>query len=363
MKNIWFFYLLLAVSLRAEKIPVYVGSGSEHGISTIFLDSESGALSGKSIAIKSFAPGALALSKDKKYVFSVGKDQGEKLGFVASFSRLADGRLKLVSKQSSMGEVPCHLSLDAESENLFVANYNSGSVASYKIDADGNISKPVSHHLHEGSSVHPERQTRAFAHSIYSTSDRKFVYAADLGTDKVMVYTLDAASGKLTPSSEANVPPGSGPRHMVFSNDETKVYVLNEISLSISRFGRDQQSGKLTLEITKPVMEKMGEEMTCSEIKLSKDGKFLYAAVRDIANKQRDVISILKVEDLSIIQEQATGAWVPRHFSISPCGKWMIIAGMRDNKVVVHALDPSTGKLTLTPHNVEMELPMWILFP
>jgi 6-phosphogluconolactonase len=301
--------------------------------------------------------------KDKKFVFAVGRNAGEKLGFVASFARQPDDHLKLINQQSSMGEGPCHLSLDADSKNLFVANYASGSVASYQVDEAGKISPAVSFHQHKGSSVHPERQTQAHAHSIYCTSDNKFVYAADLGTDKVMIYALDAASGKLTPSGEASVPAGGGARHMVFSDDGKKLYVLNELTLSVSRFGRDEKSGELKLEITKPVMANIGEEMTCSEIQLSADGKFLYAASRDIANKKRDVISVLKVEDLSIIQEQPTGAWIPRHFGISPCGKWMLIAGMRENKVVVHALDPSTGKLMITPHSVEMELPMWILFP
>jgi 6-phosphogluconolactonase len=181
-----------------------------------------------------------------------------------------------------------------------------------------------------------------------------------------MIYKLDGVSGKLTPSEaggSAKVPAGSGARHMVFSEDGDKLYVLNELSITVSRFARDAESGALELETTVPVMADAGEGMSCSEIQLSVDGKFLYAACRDTENKKRDVISVLSVADLSIIQEQPVGAWIPRHFGISPSGKWMLIAGMRDNKVLVHARDPLTGKLTKTPHSLELETPMWILFP
>ena len=363
-----FISTLLVSQLYAEKIPVYLGSGSQEGISYALLDTKTGELTGLKIAVKTPSPGSLAISKDKKVIFATGRVKGEKTGFVASFARQADGGLELLSQQSSMGTGPCHVSLDAKSESLFVANYSSGSVASFKVklDTGGKIAPAASMHQHVGASVHPTRQKKPHAHSIYGTSDGKFVYAADLGIDKVMIYKLDSDSGKLTSSGSADLPPGSGPRHMVLSHDAKKIYVLNELTLTISQFARDEKSGALALETTKPVMAEIAEGgggMTCSEIQLSSDGKFIYAACRDLDNKKRDVISVLKTADLSIIQEQPTGVWIPRHFGISPSGKWMLIAGQRENKVIVHARDPLTGKLSDTPHHVEMDRPMWILFP
>jgi len=103
--------------------------------------------------------------------------------------------------------------------------------------------------------------------------------------------------------------------------------------------------------------------MTCSEIQLSADGRFIYTATRDLENKQRDVISVLNVTDLSIIQEQPAGVWIPRNFGISPSGKWFLIAGQKANKVVVHKRDIETGKLSSTSQSVDTHQPMWILFP
>lgn len=356
-------FSVLPLSLSGAKIPVYLGSGSVEGVSHVLLDSVTGELTGLRNVVKTAAPGSLALSKDKKFVFTTGRTKGEKTGFVASFARQPDGSLTLVSEQSSMGSGPCHVSLDRDSQFLFVANYSSGSVASYKVDESGKLSPAVSQHQHEGSSVHPKRQTKPHAHSIYCSPDNQFVYSADLGIDKVMIYKLDSTSGGLTPSGSAKVPAGGGARHMAFSEDGKKLYVLNELTLTVSRFGRDEKSGGLKLEITKPVMAEIAEKMSCSEIQVSADGKFIYAACRDLDNQKRDVISVLSVADLSIIQEQPAGVWIPRHFGISPSGKWLLVAGQRENKVVVHARDPLTGRLEKTAHSVEMEKPMWILFP
>jgi len=102
--------------------------------------------------------------------------------------------------------------------------------------------------------------------------------------------------------------------------------------------------------------------MTCSEIQLSSDGKFIYTATRDLKGDKRDIITVLKTEDLSIIQEHPAGIWIPRHFGISPLGKWLLVAGQKSNQVVVHARDIATGKLTSTAHSVELKQPMWILF-
>jgi len=239
-------------------------------------------------------------------------------------------------------------------------------VTSYSLgekDKAGVISEPVSHHQHEGSSLHPQRQSEAHAHSIYASPDNRFVYSADLGMDQVVIYKLDQATGKLEQHSSVKTPAGGGVRHMAFSPSGDKLYVLNEFSISVSEFTRDATTGELKLLRTMPVLKEIGEKLSCSEIQLSADGKFLYAAIRDLDEKGRDGISVLDTATLEIIQEHPVGVSIPRHFGISPSGKWMLIAGQRGNEVNVHKRDPETGKLAKTEASVELNTPMWILFP
>jgi len=164
-------------------------------------------------------------------------------------------------------------------------------------------------------------QRRPHAHSILSSPDGKFVYAADLGRDKVEIYQLDVSSGKLTPVGNADVPAGSGPRHMAFSHNGERLYVLNELTLTVSKYARDVESGGLQLEETVAVMA-------------------LYAGVRDLKNQGRDLVSVMSLDaegDMKLVQEHASGTWIPRHLEISPSGKWVLVAGQKGNKLVVHA--------------------------
>jgi len=361
---------LTTLPLLADKIPVYLGTGSNQGIFYIDLDTTTGALSGlKNVAVTA-SPASLALSEDKSVLYAIGRDKGEKHGFVASFARAEDYSLTAISKQSSKGAGPCHLSLDKGSDNLFVANYSGGSVASFSISKEagkvGVLSEAVSSHQHAGSSVNEKRQKGPHAHSIYASHDNRYVYAADLGIDKVLIYKLDEKTGALTSAGFATTPAGAGPRHMAFSKDGSKLFVLNELTLTISQFARNAETGALTLEQTKNVMAASAEnagEITCSEIQLSADGKYLYAACRDLKKKGRDSISVINVETLEIIQEQLAGISIPRHFGISPSGKWFLIAGQNSDKVIVHSRDLDTGKLTKTEHSADLKRPMWILFP
>jgi len=63
------------------------------------------------------------------------------------------------------------------------------------------------------------------------------------------------------------------------------------------------------------------------------------------------------------LQEHPAKAWVPRHFTISPSGKWLVVAAQKGNKLVVHKRDPDSGMLTSTDNVVELDMPMWITFP
>ncbi len=359
--------LMCSLAVYAEKVPVYLGTGTQEGIFLAQLDSETGELSGLKNAVKTASPVSLAISKNKKFIFAVGRQKGVKEGFVSSFARSADGSLKLINAQGSVGSGACHLSLDKSSGCLFVANYGSGCVNSFKVDKAGVISKVVSHHQHEGASVNLERQKGPHAHSIYSSPDNKFVYSADLGIDKVMIYKLNAETAELTKAGEAKTPAGGGARHMVFSKNGDTLYVLNELSLTVSKFSRDAMTGGLKLEKTSTVVDVFTADIngprTCSEIQLSADGKYLYAATRDLDDKGLDKISVLGSADLALFQEHQTDAKIPRHFGISPSGKWMLVAGQNVHKIIVHALDPQTGKLKKTNHGTELTKPMWILFP
>ena len=357
---------LLAVSslASAKEIRVYIAS-ADHGIYTSLLDAQSGALTAPKLVAEIEGAGFFALHPTRKYLYATA-DVDKKKGGVISFSVGADGALTETSRQSAEGRRLCHISLDASSQVLMGANYGDGNVVSFPVTADGQIEKLASLQQHKGSSVNEKRQSGPHAHSIYAGPDNQFAYAPDLGIDKVMVYGIDLKTAKLKPAGFTSLPAGAGPRHMKFSKDGKQAYVLNELSVSISVFDREK-SGKLMpkSEVSTLPEDVDKTDMTCSEIRVSNDGKFIYCANRDLSKLGRDSISVFKVGgDRALTRIQTIGAevWIPRNINLSPSGKWLLVAGQKSNDVPVFSIDPTSGKLRFTDHKITVPKAMCIEF-
>ncbi|MGB1260550.1 MAG: lactonase family protein [Akkermansiaceae bacterium] len=356
---------LPASAISAETVRVYLGTGDK-GIYTSLLDQESGSLSEPTLAAKIQGSGFLAIHPNKKHLYTTGhKEKGT--GLVLSYSIAADGSLRETSAQPIQGKRLCHVSLDHTSHTLMAANYSQGNVVSLPVKNDGSLGKLTSFHQHTGSSSHPQRQTKPHAHSIYSGPDNRFAYAPDLGIDKVMIYRLDPKSAKLTPAGHATSPSGAGPRHMKFGKDGKYAYVLNELSVSISVYERNKKTGQLTAkQLIDTLPQGMGKkEMSCSEIRISRDGKFAYCANRDLTEAKRDSVSAFSIGKdgtLTHLQTIHAEVWIPRNINIDPSGKWLLVAGQRSNNVPVFKINPQSGKLSFTGNKIDLPAPMCIEF-
>lgn len=154
---------------------------------------------------------------------------------------------------------------------------------------------------------------------------------------------------------------------MKFGRSGDFAYVLNELSLTVSVFARDKKSGQLTIMETVSVFPEGtdGAEMSCSEIRVSSDGRFLYTGNRDLRNEKRDSVSVLAVSDdgtLKHVQTSPAEVWIPRNINLSPSGDWLLVAGQRSNEVTSHKVDKKTGKITFSGHRAEMPAAMCINF-
>ena len=200
------------------------------------------------------------------------------------------GQLKLLNRQSALGAAACYLDVDATGKTVVVANYATGSVASFPVREDGSLAEASSFVQHNGSSVDAARQEGPHAHCIVVSPDNRFAYAADLGLDKVLAYRLETTTAKLSPNRQPFVrtPPGAGPRHLTFHPNGRHVYVINELANSVTVFDYEGPSGILTEQQTISTLPEGFEGKSyCADLKITPNGRFLYGTNRGPRQRRR----------------------------------------------------------------------------
>ncbi len=363
--------ILLAVPARARTETFYVGtytdaSGSQ-GIYVGSVDEESGKLGPLRLAVAlQKDPTFLALSPDGRFLFAALSDA------VASFRILPDGKLLAVNRQPS-GPNTCHVSLDRTGRELFAASYDAGSIAAYPVGADGRIGGCTATVSFRGSGPNVERQAGPHAHSVYVDPENHFLYACDLGSDRVWIFRLGDHGG-LIPASppDEELPAGSGPRHLAF--DGSLVYVVNELGVSTTVFSRNSSTGSLTLIGTEENIDPGWPKGTGSaELAVHPSGKWLYVSTRleDRMTVFRIVPHIAAVgaasrqpaaKPLGREQVVASPVTFPRSFALDPTGKWLVVAGQTDNCISVMKIDAESGRLAPTGERVHLGSPVCVLF-
>jgi 6-phosphogluconolactonase len=378
---LWSLIMMLAVTAtasaqNAKPLRVYIGTytqpGKSEGIYLFELDPATGKLTSKGLAGAVGSPSFIALHPNGKFLYAVsetGNFQGKKQGAVSAFSIAEDGKLTLLNQEGSGGSGPCHISIDPTGKAALVAHYGSAHITSFPIQPDGRLGELVSSFQHKGSSVNPGRQKEAHAHSTFVYPQQPtLAMACDLGMDKVMLYQLDPATAKLTkydPES-FDVPPGSGPRHLSFTPDGKRLFVISEMLCTINSFGivKDGQQVKTVSHYGKTVSTlpegtKVEKGYSTAEIVVHPSGKFLYGS-----NRGHDTIAIFALDDgkLTPVGHESTQGKSPRNFNITPDGKWLIAANEKSDTLVVFQVDPQTGKLTPTGDPVQCWAPVCVKF-
>lgn len=357
--------LLFLFPVSADIVWLGTSGRASKGIYVSELDPDKGSLSEPKLAAELPGAGFQALSPDGKFIYSTCGIAGG--GGVAALRVKDGGLLEELNQQSTGGKGCCFVGIDSTGRCVLAANYGDGSVASFCVADDGSLEEAASTHRHEGSGPNEKRQKAPHAHSFYPGPDNRFAYAPDLGIDKVMIYQMDAATGKTEPAGAGVLPPGSGPRHMKFGRDGKHAYVLNELTLTVSVFERDAKTGALKPGRVVPVLPDGSdtEGMTCSEIRISKDGRFAYTANRDTAGRGRDSVSVLSIAaagGLDRLQTIPAGTEVPRNIGLDPSGRWLLVCGQKSNRVAVLGVDPKSGRLSATGHGVDLGAPMCVTF-
>lgn len=354
------------------------GAPNSQGIYLFEAHPRTGELTLLKLAAKTASPSWICLHPSKRYLYSVNEvsDYDGNSGSVSAFSidRIS-GDLRLLNVSSSHGAGPAHMSVDAAGRFAFVANYQGGSIAVLSIQPDGSLGEAVyvrQNHGEMGAAHATNAPLGSFAisghdqphaHMIQVDPTNRFVLQTDLGQDRIYVYKFDSGSGKLVPANPPFVPlpSGDGPRHFAFHPNGRWLYSIQEEASTLVFFRFDAVVGSLTPQQTISTLPPrfMGTNF-CSEVLVSPNGRFLYAANR--LHNSVAVFGIARNGMLHRIGETLTEGDYPSHIALDSTGEHMYVCHQRSDQITSFYVNRDTGVLTFTGQYQPLGAPMCMVF-
>ena len=299
----------------------------------------------------------LKLSSNGRFLYSVVDSQMKYNGKIAAFKvDITNSKIDLLNMQDCGGINPAHLELDKTGSYLVNSNYSNGSLSLFKILKDGSLGKNRQVLQFKDSSIIKKRQEASHIHSSNFSPENDYIFAHDLGADKIRSFQFNISNEKLQSQQVIKTKLGSGPRHFVFHPNGKFGYGINELSGKINSFKYD--NGNLVFIEDYLSYQHKQEIYRAADIHISADGNFLYASNRGPKENSIVVFSINKNNGkLRFVGHTSTFGNHPRNFAISPTGKFLLVANQFSNTIVIFSRDFKTGKLTKLPNEIRVNSP------
>jgi 6-phosphogluconolactonase len=288
----------------------------------------------------------MAASPDGRFLIAAMRSPAAAMTF--SIGR-ESGALEAVGSGPLADSFP-YIHLDATGRFLLCASYGAHLVSVSPVGENGVVGAPLQ--------VIP---TARHAHAIVTDRSNRFAFVPHLGTDQVFQFAFDPRSGRLA----ASTPPvlqlaqGTGPRHLVVSGDNRFVFVLNELTATVTTLAHKDgllkevasasvlaPGSKLFPGAPRPTPGRdVSNDIWASDLHLSPDGRFLYAAERT-----GSTLGVMRVDKatgkLGYLGSTPTEKQ-PRGFRIDPTGRFLVASGEKSDTISSYAIDPSSGALKL----------------
>jgi 6-phosphogluconolactonase len=288
---------------------------------------------------------------------------GGKGGSVTAFRRdPASGKLTEQNVVPSGGSGPCYITVDRVGRAAFVANYNNGTLASFRVTPKG-IEGPVTVFASHGSGPNKERQAGPHLHCAVLSPDERFLLVSDLGTDQIWIFHVDLKTAEVKETGKPwKAKPGSGPRHTHFHPNGKWVYSVNEMACTVDVLAWNAKTGELTTLSHVPLRAPdFTGKSDAAELAIDRTGRFLYAS-----NRFEDTIVVFSIDPkagaLTFVQRIHSGGKNPRDFTLDPSEKWIVVSNQDTQNIAVFARDPHNGKLTATDRSYHVGAPVAVLF-
>ncbi|WP_430647917.1 lactonase family protein [Agromyces sp. GXS1127] len=240
---------------------------------------------------------------------------------------------------------PCHVVVAADHGVLLVANYTGGSVTAVPFEPSGELGRPVTLALPHRTGPVADRQEAPHAHQLAATPWGTYL-VSDLGGDAihelVVERVTDAAAPTLRIVRTLELPPGTGPRHLLVGGG--LLHVVGELDGRLHTFELD--AANVAPSGTEPAAAPPaeggsgadGRVVQPSHLDRAPSGRLFTALVRG-----RDTVSVFEATDAAhprLAAELPIGAAWPRHHAHLD-DRTVVVAAQEGNALV--ELDLVTG--------------------
>lgn len=349
--------------MNNEKYVAYVstytsGNKSSNGIRIYDVDMENGRFIEKD-QVEITNSSYVTVSHNQQYLYSI-TDFG-----VESYKIMKDGSLEIINYASINGMRGCYLSTDYDDKFLFVAGYHDAKLTALRLKEDGAIGEITDEIFHKGLGSIAERNFRPHINCVKMTRDNKFLCAADLGMDHVVVYELNHITGKLRQVDIIRSEQESAPRHMKFSKDGKFLYIVHELKNYIDVYHYRLE------EDNNPEFEKIQNISTlnsyhaggsaASALNFSED--FNYLCSSNAGDNSVILYSIDKETGMlsKILCLPVSGDY-PKDASLFPDNKHLVSLNHESNSMTFFNVDMEKGTIVMNGKEMKVDQPNCVIF-
>lgn len=303
-------------------------------------------------------PSYLCINKKQDRLYSIHGDYSE----VSAYKILGNGTIEKMCTQKTHGTNPVHLLLSPSEKWLYVANLQTGSVSVMPVLEDGSLGKIedlyfISGNGGPGHISHPHQICidRSGKWMIVPTQGRL------QGIGKVTSFRINEDTGALEETAFLKARTGGEPRNCVFHPNNRWLYFLNEKDSTMWFCLFDQNTGTMEpQQILSVLPEDYAGDGWASGLIMSEDGSVLYAS-----NRKHDSITVFGTDPesgrMTYLQNIKTGGGQPRFITFSPDGKQVIAANETTDDLTFFDVDPVNGRLT-EKEMLATESPVCVVF-
>tara|TARA_A100001037_G_scaffold150810_1_gene136219 strand:- start:4212 stop:5222 length:1011 start_codon:yes stop_codon:yes gene_type:complete len=328
---------------------VYVSNAGSSYFSKFLLDTETGALTQEDNIALDAEPGAVATSADGSLLYVCLRKEKTYQSFQVN---KVTGQLSPLNKATVDDGGP-YLKIDNTDRFLLATYYGAGAVSVHALNEDGSIGDQLQW-----------IETEEHAHSIQLDRSNSYAYVPHTNPpNAIYQFKFDEKTGELSANDPRKIQPETpeGPRHFVFHPSKDYLWSVNENGSTVSAHHFDPATGKLiSFQVISTLPDDFdGENNSTAEIRMTQDGKYLYAS-----NRGHDSLAIFAVGDdgtLTAKGHQPTEE-TPRYFDLDPTGAYILSLGQGSGRMATYRINHDDGSLVPMATYEVGESPLWIQF-